>query len=55
MPHPPHSATPAPAQPSTPLAQLAQKPELATVLQSRLTPSALRALSVLYPNAFISH
>lgn len=30
----------------------AQKPELSSILQCHLTPSALHALSVLYPKVF---
>jgi hypothetical protein len=40
-------------QPTTPSELPAQNPDLAAILQCHLTPSALHALSVLYPKAFL--
>jgi hypothetical protein len=40
------------AQTSVPTEHAAQRPDLSSILQCHLTPSALYALSVLYPKAF---
>ena len=48
---PSNSVTRLTTQATTPSQQPAQTP-LSSMLQSRLTPSALHALSILYPKAF---
>jgi hypothetical protein len=40
------------AQTSIPTERAAQHPDLSSILQCHLTPSALHALSVLYPKVF---
>jgi hypothetical protein len=48
----PNSATPSTTQTTTPSEPPAQNPDLSSILQCHLTPSALHALSILYPKAF---
>jgi hypothetical protein len=45
--------TPSKAQTTTPSERPAENPDLAAILQCHLTPSALHALSILYPKAFL--
>jgi hypothetical protein len=47
-----NSPTRSTAQTTLPSEHPAQNPDLSSILQSRLTPSALHALSVLYPKTF---
>jgi hypothetical protein len=48
----PNPTTSSKAQTSIPSEHPAQRPDLSSILQCHLTPSALHALSVLYPQAF---
>jgi len=47
-----NSAAPSTTQPTLPSERPAQNPNLSSILQCHLTPSALHALSILYPKAF---